>query len=195
MEDPLISGLGKRIKQLRQGKNQKLTDLAQIAGISKGLLSKIENGRAIPSLPVLFSLIRSLEIQPDVFFNHFYFEEPVKYLHKKPNDYFIIKKEDGVAGFNYWFLFEKVMENFALEAVILDIEPGAQRKKIKTNAYEFKFILEGTIHYYLDEECILLEKGDCFFFDGNIPHVPLNKSDAIAKMLVLYCYYTTDEDR
>jgi len=51
-----ISFVGKRIKELRLSKDLKLVEVAIKSSVSKGLLSRIENGRTIPSLPVLFSI-------------------------------------------------------------------------------------------------------------------------------------------
>ncbi|MBK6946918.1 MAG: helix-turn-helix transcriptional regulator [Haliscomenobacter sp.] len=49
MSDYLISGIGKKLRAVRMERKIKLTALANKAGVSKGLLSKIENGRTVPS--------------------------------------------------------------------------------------------------------------------------------------------------
>ena len=59
-----ISFVGKRIKELRLNKDLKLVEVAIKSRVSKGLLSRIENGRTIPSLPVLFSIINALNENP-----------------------------------------------------------------------------------------------------------------------------------
>src|SRR5580700_6801326 len=61
MNEELLLLLGDKIKTKRTKKNITLGQLAQKAGVSKGLISQIENNRTVPSLPVLFNIIHSLE--------------------------------------------------------------------------------------------------------------------------------------
>lgn len=193
MSDYILTGIGRRIKELRKDKGRKLTEVAQTAGISKGLLSKIENGRTVPSLPVLLSIIKALNMRPDAFFEKLNYEAPQRYIHKSAEHLVPIKKEEEATGFNYNFILDKAFENFAIESVVLEIEPGAKRKKVRTDAYEFKYILEGEINYQIDDEFVLLKKGDTLLYNGNIPHVPHNETDQKARMLVIYFYYNSSK--
>jgi transcriptional regulator with XRE-family HTH domain len=61
MNEDLLLLIGDKIKTKRTQKNITLEQLAQKAGVSKGLISQIENNRTVPSLPVLFNIIQSLE--------------------------------------------------------------------------------------------------------------------------------------
>lgn len=192
MSDYLLTGIGKRIKSLRQQRGTKLTDLADSAGVSKGLLSKIENGRTVPSLPVLLSIIRALEMLPEDFFQNLRYEAPRRYIHKSAQDLLHIQKEEEAIGFNYQLILEQAFEKLTIEAVLLEILPNARREKVSVDAYEFKYVLEGEINYQIDEEFILLKKGDTLLYDGRIPHVPHNDTDQPAKMLVLYLYNDTE---
>jgi len=49
-------------------------------------------------------------------------------------------------------------------------------------------MLSGECVYVLDDEEVVLREGDSIFFDGRIPHVPINKGVSPAKMLVLYFF-------
>lgn len=192
MSDYLLNGIGKRIKSLRQQKGTKLTDLADMAGISKGLLSKIENGRTSPSLPVLLSIIRALDTVPEIFFQNLRYEPPRRYIHKRAQDLVTIQKEEEAVGFHYQLILEQAFEKMTVEAVVLEIMPNAQREKVSVDAYEFKYVLEGEINYVIEGETIALKQGDTLLYDGRIPHVPRNDTDQPAKMLVLYLYNDND---
>jgi len=65
------------------------------------------------------------------------------------------------------------------------------REKLITDAMEFKYIIEGSCSYQLDEKEYILEQGDSIFFDGRIPHVPINKNDTLCTMLVIYFFFET----
>ena len=56
---PLTPRIGPKIKHTRLLKGLTLRDLADAAGCSKSLLSKIENGRANPSLKMIHRVIRA----------------------------------------------------------------------------------------------------------------------------------------
>lgn len=61
MQDELIGRIGKRIKALRNARGLTLQLLSERAHITKGLLSKIENSRTIPSLPVFLQIVQGLK--------------------------------------------------------------------------------------------------------------------------------------
>lgn len=188
MSDYMITGVGRRIKTLRLGYGKKLTALAVEAGVSKGLLSKIENGRTVPSLPVLLSIIRALGISADEFFSPLTFEPTKKYIHKSAKDFVLIEKEQEAKGFNYNFILDKAFESYTIEVVMLEIEPQSAREKVTVDAYELKYVVEGEIEYEIENEIIHLKKGDTLLYDGNLPHVPHNRTNKLAKMLVIYFY-------
>lgn len=78
-EDYLI-GIGKRIRHLRKEHNLNLSELAGRASVSTALISRIENGRTLPSLPVLFSIIGALEEDPGTFFDGLVKENGSRYV-------------------------------------------------------------------------------------------------------------------
>ncbi len=61
MTEEILLLIGERIRARRQEKNITLEQLANKAGVTKGLISQIENNRTVPSLPVLLSIVHSLD--------------------------------------------------------------------------------------------------------------------------------------
>ena len=57
---PLMARIGPKIKHTRLLKGLTLRDLADAAGCSESLLSKIENGRANPSLKMIHRVASAL---------------------------------------------------------------------------------------------------------------------------------------
>ena len=189
MEDYLI-GIGKRIRQLRKEKNLLANEVAQRAGVSNGLISRIENGRTIPSVPVLFSIIGALDEEPARFFEGIRKNGSKPYVVIRPDDQAPIEKEQA-EGFAYSFITSRRLSSVGFEAVLLTVLPGSQRETTETDAYEFKYVLEGTCEYVIGEDVVELQAGDALFFDGRIPHLPRNRGDRPARMLVLYLYTET----
>lgn len=185
MNNPIFIRLGKKIREIRNQRHVKLHELAEESQISKGLLSRIENGRTIPSLPVLLAIVSALKINLDAFFEGLEVPEQQPFIHRKKSEYTPFEKEEGL-GFLYHFILAGNLPAMALEAVILDLQPGSQRDPVTTDGYEFKYVLKGAIEYQLGSETIEMQEGDSLFFNGKIPHVPVNRTDKPASMLVLY---------
>jgi transcriptional regulator with XRE-family HTH domain len=55
-----MNELGKNIAQLRKVQKIKSSELAEMAGIKQPYISAIENGKKIPSLPVLQKIAKAL---------------------------------------------------------------------------------------------------------------------------------------
>lgn len=185
MSEHIIAGIGKKVRIIRQQKSLKLYEIAKKAGVSKSLLSKIENSRSVPSLPVLISIIEALEVDLASFFDGLEMNENTPYLHVKKADYLVTKKEDSV-GFLYRHILSKPASGLIVEAVLLELKPSSRRKKVTTDGFEFKYVLSGRVDYYLGEDIVVMETGDSLFFDGRIPHVPVNPYDEVCIMLVVY---------
>lgn len=185
MNTEVLLHIGQRIRKIRREKNLRIHEMAKKANVSKGLISKIENGRTIPSLPVLISLVKSLDVNLEVFFKDIDTTNGSFYIHKKRHEYTPITKENSI-GFDYNVILNQSFSNTAIEAVLLNLEPNARRKKVVTDGYEFLFLLKGRLDYHLDNDVIVLEDGDSLFFDGRIPHVPKNNTNEVATLLVLY---------
>lgn len=187
MEDILL-GVGRKLKAIRKEKKLTLSEVAKRANVSAALVSKIENGRTIPSLPVLLLLVQSLEADISNFFRD------VMHNFSKKN-YFIVRKSENIRlekedaeGFEYHLIFNKQLLSIGFEVVLLKVLPNASRQPTTTDAFEFKYMIRGTAEYVIGEDCVELHAGDSIYFDGRIPHNPQNKSDQPALMLVVYFY-------
>lgn len=184
----MLIQISNKIKNLRKSKNFTVQELADKAGVSKGLISQIENSRTIPSLLVLIQIIKALEIDFTEFFGDLSMNEKgLNILVKRQDDYTFFEKETA-KGYNYYRIFTKSFSNTTIDIVLLEVMPGSKRDYVTTDAYEYKFMVSGSITYDFNGQRILLNEGDSILFDGNIAHNPINESDKPAKMLVIYFF-------
>jgi transcriptional regulator with XRE-family HTH domain len=188
-----LIGIGERIKDIRKKNKKTISNVANAADVSNGLISRIENGRTIPSLPVLLNIINALEINVAEFFEGLPKPSELNYIVSRFEENAIIEKEDDAKGFVYKYIFGKQLSSIGFEAFLLEVQPNSQRGKVETDAYEFKYMLSGECIYNIGEEEVLLKEGDSIFFDGRIPHVPFNRGSLSAKMLVLYFFFNTQK--
>lgn len=187
MKDYII-GIGRRIKEIRKENKKTISNIAIKAEVSNGLISRIENGRTIPSLPVLFNIIKALEVEVTEFFLGMPNNNGASYIVTRANEYSVIEKEAEAEGFLYRYIFSKQLSSIGFEAVLLEVFPGSKRGKVVTEAFEFKYVLTGSCTYIIGDDEVVLNEGDSLFFDGRIPHVPVNKGNEKSKMLVMYFY-------
>lgn len=188
MEGAFLLEISKKIKKYRTEKRLTLQELADRSGVTKGLISQIENGRSIPSLPVLFSIIKSLEVAVGDFFADIaaHLElEPV--IVRKKENYEAFQKEDAL-GFFYHRIFTRNMTASTVDFVLLTLEPGSSRPKVETEAFEYKYIISGKVAYEINGHTYELEEGDSLFFDGRLPHVPRTIGDKASVMLIVYFF-------
>ena len=189
MQEDLLIQIGNKIKEVRKAKGITVQALADRAEVSKGLISQIENNRAIPSLPVLMKVILSLQINLPDFFEELRSvsgEAPV--LIVKKSDYRTIQKEAD-KGFEYKRILTRTIAGGSTDIVLLELKKGASRKRlVHTEAFEYKYIIRGNLKYEIDGKDYLLEEGDSIFFDGRLGHRLSNPGTSDTLMLVIYFF-------
>lgn len=191
MTEKIIGQLGRKLKLIRTDKGLKLHEVAAAAHVSKGLLSRIENGRTIPSLPVLISIVHALNEELSNFFHDIYNMQDKSYLLIRQADYSAFQKED-VGGFQYQHILSRTISTITVETVLLTLAPHSEREMITTDAFEFKYMIKGNAHYNIGTETIVLEEGDSLYFNGKVPHAPSNPSEQPCTMLVVYFFFNDE---
>jgi transcriptional regulator with XRE-family HTH domain len=187
MQEDIIAQITNKLKDIRKEKNITLQELAEAAGVTKGMLSQVENNRTIPSLTVFLNIIKSLQININDFFTDFNTGKGSKVIFKKAVQYQPFEKENTV-GFHYQRIMSSTVDEYHVDFVLLTLMPNAQRALVQTDAYEFKYILKGKVEYTIGEEVFVMEAGDSIFFDATEPHNPKNIGDTDAQLLVLYIF-------
>lgn len=189
MQEDLLIQIGNKIKEVRKAKGITVQALADRAEVSKGLISQIENNRAIPSLPVLMKVILSLQINLPDFFEELRSvtgEQPV--LIVRQSEYRSIQKEAD-KGFDYKRILTRTIAGGSTDIVLLELKKGAARKRlVHTEAYEYKYIIRGSLNYEIEGKDYLLEEGDSIFFDGRLGHKLSNPGKSDTLILVIYFF-------
>lgn len=182
MDDILIN-IGRQLKLARQKRDLTLQQVARRTGVSAGLISKIENLRATPSLPVLLKIMQTLSIDLS----------ELELSSNVTGDYIVIKNGMGVkedrddsVNLEYTHLLSSTSSDKSIRVYIVNISAGTYRKPISTNANELIYVIDGKVNYLLKKDKVLLEKGDLLYFDGSLPHGLINDFNEEAIMLKIY---------
>ena len=98
-EKILELAIGREVRANRRQQNITVADLAQMTGISIGMVSKIENGNTSPSLSTLQTLSNALGVTLTSFFRRF--EESRSAIHTKAGEGIEMERAGTRAGHQY----------------------------------------------------------------------------------------------
>ncbi|MBZ9938370.1 cupin domain-containing protein [Mesorhizobium sp. BR1-1-16] len=161
--------LGMRVKLARQIRGMTLKDVADAAGCSESLLSKIENGKASPSLPMLHRLVQVLETNIGWMFEEVDGEEGIIFragarplIALDP-----LRQGDGIT-------LERVIpysSGHLLQCNIHHVdEGGASAGPIRHVGEEVGYVICGEVELSVGDRSFHLKPGDSFVFESELPH-------------------------
>ncbi len=190
MRDQLVK-LGKRIKAIRKEKKITLQTLAEQTGLTAGLISKIENFRTLPSLPVLVTIAGALKIDLAELFAGMNFEDKPHYLLVRKDEQEELEREDS-PGMRYSLILESALKAVNIQVMLVTVEPGVKRDAVSGIGDELIYMLSGELAYRIGDDRVKLAPGDTLFFDGTIPHSPIHDGNTPVTLLV--CYFLKDNN-
>ncbi|MEQ9287796.1 MAG: XRE family transcriptional regulator [Cyclobacteriaceae bacterium] len=187
IKDDILSNIGKKIKEERKSRGLNLQDVASRSSITAGLLSKIENFRAVPSLPVLLNISKALDLNMADLVENVVSNKEASFLLVKKEDRKIEEREDS-QGLIYESLIHQDISDINFRANIVKVKPMTYREPIATDAMELIYVITGSITYGFDNEEVILEEGDTFYFDGSFPHSVKNDQGSQAVLFKVYMF-------
>ena len=178
---PTISGVSIRLRLARQTRGLTLKALADAAGCSESLLSKIENGKASPSLPMLHRLVQALDTNIGWMFEENHGEEGIIFRDGARPVITLdpLRRGEGIS-------LERVIPyspGHLLQCNIHHIEVGGESAgPIQHAGEEVGYVLRGRIELILDGRSFILSQGDSFVFGSDLPHAYRNLGDEPASI-------------
>ena len=172
-EKGLEVAIGREVRSHRRQLAITVAELAQITGLSIGMLSKIENGNTSPSLKTLQTLANALSVPLTSFFRRF--EEHRLAVHTKANQGVEMERAGTRANHQYSLLghIGSNASGVIVEPYLItlsdesDIFPTFQHGGIETI-----YMIEGEVDYRHSDKIYSLKPGDTLFFDADAPHGP-----------------------
>ncbi|EOH6072847.1 helix-turn-helix domain-containing protein [Burkholderia cenocepacia] len=154
--------LGTKVRILRQRQGKTLEKIALACGLSKGYLSQVERGRALPSLLALEGISSALGVTKH------YFLSPGRGTIARANHrtYFDFSDSGG--------LFSRLTNldgDSLMEAILVRLAPGRKCSEITSHASEqLIHVLSGEVTLTLECGDFLLSEGDCVQYKSKVPH-------------------------
>lgn len=181
-DDPSLAEIGQTLRNARMKKRMRLKDVADQVGCSVSMLSKIENGRAAPSLRILHSIVRVLDTSIAALFSSAPENELVVYRDGERPTVTVDPTGRG-SGVSLERLVPFSPDR-VLEGNIHTVMPGADNGGLISHpGEEVGVVIEGTVELQVGVTTITLGKGDSFFFRSDIPHSYRNIGNCPAKIV------------
>lgn len=180
-------GIGAEVRRLRKSLDLTVSELASAARISRGMLSKIENGAISPSLSTLQALARSLNVPITQLFAAT--EERRDCSFVKAGRGLRIERRGTKAGHLYDLLGHSLAGEIGVEPYLITlIKDAVPYINFRHQGVEFIYMLSGRVRYRHADRAYLLEPGDALFFDAAAPHGPEELTEAPMRYLSIIIY-------
>ena len=184
----LEESVGSAIRQLRLRDGLTIAQISEQAGISRGMLSKIETGSTMAGMDTLARIARALGVSMSVLFSK-YDATASTAQHVKSGAGMEVVRRGTKSGHTYHLLAYDQGPVKLFEPFLITIEDDTQRyPTFQHPGTEFLFVLEGVIEYRCGQQTYVLEPGDSLSFQGDIPHGPENLTQCPIKFLSIIIY-------
>ena len=185
--------LGLQIKRQRQAQSLKLADVARIAGISQGMLSKIENAQVSTSLDTLSRLCDVLGLPMSKLFSEYDQQDGSALLVKADQGMEVVRRGTE-KGHTYHLLNHTRGPKKSFEAYMVSMDDASEEFPTFSHpGTEFLHLLEGELIYRHGNQLYRMEAGDSLTFEGEIPHGPEALVQVPIRMLSIMNYGSDKE--
>jgi transcriptional regulator with XRE-family HTH domain len=182
--------LGNAIRDLRQRHGLTIAEVADRAGISRGMLSKIENAQTATSLDSLHRLAQALGVSLSTLFRNYDVPEGSAQLVKSGEGMEVVRRGTR-RGHTYHLLAHEQGPTKLFEPFLITIDsPDATFPVFEHPGTEFLYMLEGRMEYRHGQHTYLLTPGDALTFRGEVPHGPERLIELPIRFLATIVYPT-----
>jgi transcriptional regulator with XRE-family HTH domain len=178
--------LGRKLRQLRLRKKIALVDLGKHTGLSASMLSQLENGKLVPTLPTLARIAMVFDVSLD----HFFGNKKRKGLFSVVRNGERIRFPERPDAPKPTYFFECLAfstQDKSLQAYLAEF-PKRSLEEVAEHFHdgaEFVHLLEGSLSIRYEDEEHLLRPGDSVYFDSSEPHSYQGLSKIPARAIVI----------
>jgi transcriptional regulator with XRE-family HTH domain len=167
----LERAIGSQVRRYRKQLGLTVTELAERAELSSGMLSKIEHGNISPSLATLRALSIALNVPVTALFRQF--EEQRDATFVQAGQGLLIERRGTRAGHQYQLLGHSIHSDVSVEPYLITLREDSEVFPIfQHGGVEFIYVLQGVVVYRHADTTYRLSPGDSLFFDADAPHGP-----------------------
>lgn len=181
----LEQSIAESTRQMRQARGLTLAELASKVGISRQMLSKIENAQTSASLATVSALAQGLEVPVTSLFRAADFETEAVFV-KAGTAPQTVRRGSNL-GHQYQLLGLLTQGNAHLEPLLVTLTQDSQAFPLfQHTGTEFVYVLEGVMEYQHQGTTYHMEAGDSILFDAEGVHGPAEIIEAPVRFLSVF---------
>ncbi len=178
--------LGNKLRQLRLKKKIALVDLGKHTGLSASMISQLENGKLVPTLPTLARIAMVFDVGLEFFFTDKKRKRLFSIVRANERMRFPERTESPTPGYFFECLAFSVQDK-SLQAYLAEfpvLKPEEAREHMHDGAEFFHVITGSVVIRYQDEDHVM-NKGDSVYFDSSSPHSYRGLEEGISQAIVI----------
>jgi transcriptional regulator with XRE-family HTH domain len=165
------AALGQVVREFRKRESIGITELAARAGLSPGMVSKIENGAISPSLATIRSLARALQVPVTSLFREF--DEVGDATFVRAHEGLLVHRDGLSIKQEYRVLGRTSAKGIAVEPYLMIYDENSKVLPfLHRTGTQFIYVLEGQLRYRHGNRTFLMSEGDSLLFQADLPHGP-----------------------
>ncbi len=178
--------IGQKLRQLRLRKKIALVDLGKHTGLSASMLSQLETGKMIPTLPTLARIAMVFDVGLDFFFDDRRRRKLFTVVRKGDRIRFPDRADSPTPAYFFECLAFSAQEK-GLQAYLAEfpVRSAEESREHMHEGSEFVYVIEGTLSIHCHGEQYTLQDGDSVYFDSSEPHSYRGIGAAAAKAVVI----------
>ena len=182
LERAINRTLGERVKSERRRLGLTLQELANRSGLSLGMVSKVENAQASPSLRTLARLAHGLDVPVTTFFRGLEEERDASFV--KGGEGIELVRQGTRHGHRYELLAAPRGPRRQIQPFLVTLTEESEAFPLfQHGGTEFLYMLGGELTYRYGQQTYRMEPGDSLLFDGVVPHGPVALADLPIRFL------------
>ncbi|NIF22419.1 helix-turn-helix domain-containing protein [Candidatus Pantoea multigeneris] len=187
--------IARSLKQRRISQGVKISDVARIAGVSVGMVSKVENAQVSTSLDILSRLCDAIGLPVSKLFSDYDIAKRGAQLIKAGEGMEVVRTGTNV-GHSYHLLSYAQGPVKLYEPFLVTMDDAAEEFPNFCHAgHEFLYLLEGELIYRHGERLYPMSPGDSLSFDAGVPHGPEKLISVPIRLLSVIHYDDQEESR
>ncbi len=178
--------IGPKLRQLRLRKKIALVDLGKHTGLSASMLSQLENGKLVPTLPTLARIATVFDVGLEHFFLDKRARRTFSIVRANERLRFPDLPDSPVPGYFFEVLaFGATEKTIGAYLAEFDKRDTKSTKPHQHDGAEFLHVLQGALAVNYQSDEYFLGAGDSVYFDSSEPHSYTGRSEEPARAIVI----------
>ncbi len=180
--------IGMKVKKARHREGLKITDVAQMSGISQGMISKIENAQVATTLDTLQRLCETIGLPMSKLLDDFDQQDGTAKFTPAGEGMEVVGRGTD-KGHTYHLLNYQRGASRRFEPFLVSMDDLSEVFPTFSHpGEEFIYLLAGRLIYRHGNHVYEMNPGDSLVFDGEIPHGPEQLLEVPIKLLSFISY-------